>query len=168
MTRFYPRNDECVEWVPYTVNPYPVGLVTMLSGKQKQFVARVEYQTDVTVPGKIHPNAKNGFWTSLGSTVISHGPAQQFPVVEVLAIDVACTQLWVVMETESALPQGALVGGQLNDGTPLYTARFLVDSGLVYGYYNPQTRRAHGEQRGIRSSTTCEVLVVLEPRIQLL
>ena len=54
MIQFYPKRDECMEWIPYTVNPYPEGLVTMLTGVPKQFVARVQYQLAI-VPGKVPP-----------------------------------------------------------------------------------------------------------------
>ena len=68
MILFYPKRDECTEWVPYTVNPNPVGLVTMQTGLTKQFVARVKNQLHV-VPGKLHPNFKNSFWASLGAEI---------------------------------------------------------------------------------------------------
>ena len=161
MTRFYPNRNECVEWIPYTVNPYPEGLVTMLTGVPKQFVARVQYQSAI-VPGKIHPNADNGFWTSLESQYISFSHVQNVAAIEVLTIDVSCSQLWFPMETGSSLPEGALSAGYTNEGIPLYTARFWVGSKLIYGHYNLQTKRAHGEQWGVRSSTTFDVLVVFE------
>ena len=163
VTPFYPTREECTEWVPYTVNPRPVGVVTMLTGIPKQFVARVTYQTHV-VPGKIHPNYMHSFWTSLGSQVVNHYYAQDVPAVEVMTIDVSCFQFWIPLQTGSSLPEGALVAGHLNDGTPLYTARFFAGSKLIYGYYNPQTKRAHGKETIIRSSSTFEVLIVLEAR----
>ena len=166
LNQFYPRKGECMEWVPYTVNPHPVGLVTMLTGKARQAVARVQYQAGVVVPGKLHSNYKNAFYTSLGSTKISHFQSQDITGIEVLAVDVACLQFWVAMEAETSLPEGAVMAGHLNDETPLYTARFWPRSKLNYGYYNPQTNKAHGEQAGVQSSTTFEVLVVQEPRIQ--
>ena len=161
MSPFYPKRKECTEWVPYSVNPHPVGLVTMLTSILKQFVARVTYQSHV-VPGKLHPNYKNSFWTSLGSQAIKHFYAQNTPAVEVMTIDVSCLQFWVALRTGSSLPEGAFMAGHLNDGTPLYTARFWTGSKLIYGYYNPQTKRAHGEESVVISSSTFEILTVLE------
>ena len=165
LNQFYPRKGECMEWVPYTIKPHPVGLVTMLTGKPRQVVARVQYKPGVVVPGKVHPNFKNAFYSSLGSTKIAHSQSQTNTAIEVLAVDMACLQFWVAMEAGSSLPEGAVVAGHLSDGTALYTARFWPRSKLNYGYYNPQTNRAHGEEAGVRSSTTFEVLVVQEPRI---
>ena len=61
------------------------------------------------------------------------------------------------METGSPLPDGALMSGYLSDGTPLYTARFLVNTLLIYGYYNPENDMAHGEEQGVRVSTTFDI-----------
>ena len=145
MMRFHPKRQNCTEWLPYTVNPYPGGLVTMSTGLRKQFVARVEHQSQF-VPGKLHPDYQNSFWTSLGTQIINHYQAQNVAAVEVLTIDVACLQFWVALEIGSSLPEGTLPTGHLSDGTLLYTARFWAGSELIYGHYNPQTKRAHGEQ----------------------
>ena len=162
MILFYPRREQCTEWVPYTVNPNPVGLVTMQTGIDKQFVARVQNQSHV-VPGKIHPHYRDSFWASTGAQVVSYYHAQNVAAVEVLTIDMACLQFWVAMETGSSLPDGALMSGYLGDGTPLYTARFLVNTLLIYAYYNPETDMAHGEKYTAQVSTNFEILVVLEP-----
>ena len=161
MTRFYPKRDECVEWVTYTINLHPDGLVTMLTGVSKQFDVRVQYQSAI-VPGKVYPNTDNSFWTSLGSQIIHFADVQNVGAIEVLTIDVSCSQVWFPMETRCSLPEGALAAGHTADGTPLYTARFWTVSKLIYGHYNPQTKLAHGEQHGRKTSTTFDVLVILE------
>ena len=165
MILFYPKREECTQWVPYTVNPYPVGLVTMQPEVLEQIVARVQYQSHV-LPGKVHPYYHNSFWTSLGAERVSHFHVQNVAAVEVLTIDMSCLQFWVAIETGSSLPDDAFVAGHLNDGTPLYTARFLAGSVHCFGYYNPKTNMAHGEEIIVQVSTTFDILVVLEPRRQ--
>ena len=165
LNQFYPRKGECMEWVPYTVNLHPVRSGDNVNWKATEVVARVQYKPGVVVPGKVHPNFKNAFYSSLGSTKIAHFQSQTDTAIEVLAVDRACLQFWVAMDAGSSLPEGPVVAGHLNDGTALYTTKFWPRSKLNYGYYNPQTNRAHGEEAGIPSSTTFEVLVVQEPRI---
>ena len=60
MTRFYPKRDECVEWVTYTINPHPDGLVTMLTEVSKQFDARVQYQSAIVQP----TDKVSSWWTT--------------------------------------------------------------------------------------------------------
>ena len=66
-------------------------------------------------------------------------------VFEVLSVKESCSLNWVHYDASSgnAMPSGAILGGHLVDGTPLYVAiPYVSDTKDAAGYYNHETRIA--------------------------
>ena len=79
---------------------------------------------------------------------------------QVLLISKGCSTSWLPYNPLSEpLPTSVILGGHLEDGTPLYVARRLYGSLYVSGFYNPQTQLIHTESSGY--SHTYNVLQIL-------
>ena len=59
---------------------------------------------------------------------------------EHMVVDPACSYMWVGFRAGDPIPGGAVIGGHLTDGTPLYVVVTLGAIGRrPIGYYNPLT-----------------------------
>ena len=82
--------------------------------------------------------------------------------IDILTVDPACNLPWMSYTSGAPFPTGAVIGGNLADGTTLYVV--YVDDGTnrpAYGYYNPTSEVAHYEIGGGRESTTMRLLILL-------
>ena len=78
-------NPDCLAWLPYTIDPPLVGLVSMLTGRRQQYIART-HQGNGTIPAKIHPNFRQSLFSSFEKDVIKVHDAPTKGGVEVLSI----------------------------------------------------------------------------------
>ena len=81
--------------------------------------------------------------------------------VEVLTTIIGCPLFWVPYTSGKPLPEGAVVGGYLNDGKATYVARKQDGVQLACGYYNTESENIYYEVAGAKTSTTMEVLMLL-------
>ena len=161
---FNSGNTDCLAWLPYTIDPPLVGLVSMLTGRRQQYIARI-HQGKGIIPAKIHPNFRHSLFSSVGTDVIRVYDAHTKGGVEVLSI-ADCSALTWKKVVDTVLPDGAVEGGCTADGTKLYVGKMTVvlDTGSlspIYGYYNPSTGKGHGEEVGVQIVDDVEVLVLL-------
>ena len=70
--------------------------------------------------------------------VDTSGEAVEASSWEHMVVDPACSYVWLMYWAGDSIPEGAVVGGRLLDGTPLYVAVTLgLSSTRPIGYYNP-------------------------------
>ena len=103
-------------------------------------------------------NLENVFITTYGGQKVDTGTA------EYLIVHPKCPVQWVTWTSTSGndLPAGAIVGGHLENGMPLYIAKaWLFDLVWVIGYYNPETRVGHFWFGAAKDTTVMDILVLL-------
>ena len=74
------------------------------------------------------------------------GSKQMTDTGEYLLVHPTCSVLWLAWDTTSGsdLPTGAIVGGHLANGSPVYVAKGWAKTGIMkIGYYNPETAKGH-------------------------
>ena len=132
-----PPVDDCVQWIPTGDWDYPrmVKYNSDPNGYQLHGVARL------TRAGEVLParwsKAKNIAYTVQNNTKFVSS------VFEVLVVKKSCSVRWVNYDASSGnpLPPGAILGGHLADGMPLYVAITCLSANWqVAGYYNHETR----------------------------
>ena len=112
-----------------------------------------------TLPARYSPDGS--FYTTDGTRPVTT------QMGEFLIVHPLCPYQWMtwISTFGDDLPTGAVVGGHLENGMPLYVAKaWLNERGGVWviGYYNPQTKAAHlyfGAQ--LFDTTTMDILVIL-------
>ena len=145
--------DECLRWLPF-LDALPSGGAVFLrtvTGKIKQLLARGRIGQAV-IPGKL-------FTGRLDLISVYNGDATWITDdIEYLDIHPACFGVWTYYDSRSGLglPSGAVQGGWLRDGTPLYVAQV---SGS-FGYYNPVSGQASISSGGVDNSRKMDILVV--------
>ena len=82
--------------------------------------------------------------------------------IESLTKDVTCTMPWMAYTAWETLPDRAVTGGRLADGSPTYVTKIThTDQRLVFGYCNPKTKLAYNEATGPHTTTSMDILVVI-------
>ena len=156
MLRYVDRvvsHDECLRWLPF-LDALPSGGVVFLrtvTGKIKQLLARGSIGQAV-IRGKLLAGRLELI------SVYNGGNPWITDNIEYLDIHPACFGVWTYYDSRSGLglPSGAVQGGWLTDGTPLYVAQV---SGS-FGYYNPVSGKASISYGGIVNSHTMDILVL--------
>ena len=149
--------DECAQWVA-THNWNYLRIVKVNQNIGADYPVAV---ARLTSDGYILP-AK---WSNNGANVytIKSGSIAHSSTFEVLTVNEACSLRWVYYDASSSdpLPTGAIQGGRLSDGTPLYVALIYarVDRHVV-GYYNHATRMGTCEYYGENNKQDIELLIV--------
>ena len=85
-------------------------------------------------------------------------------VFEVLLVSEVCSLRWVYHDASRGkpLPTGAVAGGHLADGTPLYVAVIYATANLhVIGYYNHAIGMGTCNYQGVTNAQEMELLVAL-------
>ena len=160
MLRYVDRvvsHDECLRWLPF-LDTLPSGGVVFIrsgTGEIKQLLARGSIDQAV-IPGKLLAGR-----LELISVYNGDNPWIT-DNIEYLDIHPSCFGVWTYYDSRSGLglPSGAVQGGWLTDGTPLYVAQV---SGS-FGYYNPVSGKASISFGGVVNSRTMDILVVVWPR----
>ena len=154
---YYIPHQECLLWTPFT-GSWPTGRVVVLRDRDApQLLARGNIGT-ATVIGKMYKNSLN-LWTAYegqGMTVTDS--------IEYFEIHPTCFGRWVNFESGMGgeLPSGAVKGGALTDGTPLYVAkaRHSSDDHASLGYYHPRLDRAVIAVGGEELREEMDILIV--------
>ena len=82
--------------------------------------------------------------------------------IEVLTIDEACTWSWLSYTSGEELPVGAVMGGHLASGSPIYVAKMYANNGVpAFGYYSIEYGMGRYELFDTRTDTTMDILVIL-------
>ena len=141
--------DACFRWIPFNDTIPTSGVVINApSGLEPQLVARGEISTAV-LPGKLFISSF-GLWS-----VLNNNARRITDNIEYFDIHPSCIGVWIPYNSGSGidLPYGAVQGGWLSDGRPLYVAR-LGTPILHLGYYDPATGKAyyaHNSNKVIRT-----------------
>ena len=155
-----PTPIKCIEWRQFDA-PWPENLVVVneKGDSGANFAVGRLTSGSRTLPAKYNP--QTSFITTDGVEKVTTGKA------EYLIIDPHCPYQWVTwMDTSgNDLPAGAIVGGHLENGTPLYVVKgWLNKYGGVWviGYYNAQTKQVYLRYDGrLFDTTTMDILVML-------
>ena len=125
--------DECIRWIRFP-GILPTGgiVINAPNGMVPQLLARGSIAPAV-IPGKLYTSNLQ-LWSVYDSEIrlITNN-------IEYLDINPSCFGMWVPFKSGlgMGLPDGAIQGGWLPDGTPLYVARVMGIKGTSIGYYNP-------------------------------
>ena len=114
---------------------------------------------DALVVGKFKPFNGN-FLVNNGNVDV--GPIKEIDYnIEFLTIDPNCTELWIPYTAGELLPDGVISGGHLTDGSTTYVTKVIHDNVLAFGYYNTEFELAYYKQRGLHTTSSMELLVLL-------
>ena len=152
---YWKSRDVCIHWGSYQ----EPGRVAVGGGSYKP-PGRAKIG-EAMIVGKYtaHPSTPRIWANYQGEQLdIVHGSGT---VVEVLTTMAGCPLFWVLYTGGDPLPNGAVVGGYLTDGTATYLARKQYSTNLACGYYNTESEMIHYESSGARTSSTMEMLVLL-------
>ena len=157
-------NVPCICWVPaFTARHVIVGY---------QAVGRVRNGSGQLYPGKY-------IMDNLKTCIAVEEDERCFEGGELLEVSSHCSVAWVSYTAGDDLPDKAVIGSVLEDGTPLYVVNVQVfvifpaiagyglanttagDGGWAMGYYNKSDELAHVEIWGVRLSKNMEMLVVI-------
>ena len=132
-----PPLDGCVHWVATNDRNYPRMVKYNSSPNGYNLIGIVRLRR----AGKLLP----AVWSQRNEKAVTVQNNTKFmsKAIEVLVAKESCSLRWVNYDASSgnALPPGAILGGHLADGTPLYVAiPCLTSTGDVAGYYNHDTR----------------------------
>ena len=151
--------DECLRWIPYTGTFPSDGVVNETpAGQADQLLARGAVNGGV-IPGKLYTHTLQ-LWSVYGDLA-----RQITNNIEYLNIHPACFGVWVPHTSGLGLdlPAGAVQGGVLTSGTPLYIARAPnnIEPGTSLGYYDPDVDLAVITVGGKRTRTQMDILVLM-------
>ena len=109
--------------------------------------------------GKFHIITKYFWANNAGVSVGPIYPANQ--EIELLTKDEACAVPWMAYTVGQTLPDGAVIGGHLADGSLTYVAKITHDSEEAFGYYSPMNTLAYYEKTGIHTTMSMDILVLI-------
>ena len=149
--------DECIRWVRFP-GTLPTGGIVINApyGMTPQLLARGSIEAAV-IPGKLYTNILS-LWS------VYDGQIRQITNnTEYLDIHPSCFAVWVLYNSGLGmdLPDGAVKGGWLSDGTPLYVARVMGIRGTSLGYYNPSMDKGIIGDGGQIIRDVMEILVLM-------
>ena len=129
--------DGCIQWIATSNRNYPriVKYKSNPNGYYRHAVIRLKRAGEV-LPGKWSLSQQH-------ASAVQNNMAFSDRQFEVLVVKESCSVRWVYYDASSGNPMtpGAIVGGHLIDGTPLYVAiACLTENYHVAGYYNHETR----------------------------
>ena len=156
------HRDECIRWISFTGTiPSSGPVINAPAGIAEQVVARGTINNEV-IPGKLYASIHE-LWS------VYNGQAKRITNnVEYLDIHPSCFGVWVPYSSDVGmdLPAGAIQGGVLMSGTPLYVAKASnnVRPGTSLGYYDPNIERAIHSDGGKVTSTQMDILVLVWTR----
>ena len=148
----------CVQWVATNDWNYPrmVKYNRQINGVAWQGVVRLTNAGE-TLPGR---------W-NLGDTdaiSIQNNTKLATGTFDVLVVNEVCSLVWVYYDAASGkpMPPGAILGGHLADGTPLYVAAVNLSKrrSFLVGYYNHVTRKATCYLSGVHDVQQMSLLTV--------
>ena len=151
---------KCLEWRQFDT-PWPANLVFVneIGSSGLNYAVGRLTSGSRTLPARYNPQTY--FITTDGVEKVTNGTA------EYLIIDPHCQYQWVTWTSTSGndLPAGAVVGGHLENGMPLYVAKAwlnISDGIWMISYYNPETGQApiHIAGRAF-NAITMDILVML-------
>ena len=148
--------DGCAQWVVTNDWNYPriVKKNEVPGAYSPVVVARIVANEEI-LPAK-WPLYNTNAYTIQESSALVHG------VFEVFVVNKACSLLWLSYDASSGdpLPPGAIPGGRLADGTPLYVAAVHVTGHgkYVLGYYNHLTRMGACYYSGVQEAQSVQML----------
>ena len=155
-----PIPRKCLEWRQFDAL-WPENLVIVNEIGASGFNYAVARLTSGSRALPARYNPETSFITTDGAEEVTTGTA------EYLTIDPHCPFKWVTWTNTSGndLPAGAVMGGHLENGTPLYVAKAWLNlwGGIwMICYYNPETGQApvHFEGR-VYDTTNMDILVIL-------
>ena len=130
--------------------------VKVNDGSQGLYVSRVHVDNALII-GKLVVGSDK-FWANFeGRLSVASATGK------VLTIDEACIWSWLLYTCGKALPVGAVIGGHLASGSPIYVAK-RVDhqyGRLAFGYYSIECVLGNHELDGARTTTKMDILVML-------
>ena len=132
--------------------------VVVSYGTVRLHVSRI-HRDGAAIVGKLAVNSGQ-FWANIKGQGIDVPSGSE---VEVLTVDDACTWIWLPYTSGEALPVGAVIGGHLGSGSPIYVAK-MVDhqyGKLAIGYYSTEIDLGNYELHGAKTTTTMDILVML-------
>ena len=148
---------ECIRWIPFN-GTIPTGrvIISTPSAVAPQLLARGEFNLAV-IPGKLSIN-NLVLWS-----VFNYLPRRVTDNIQYLDIHLSCTGVWIPYVAGSGieLPGGAVQGGWLTDGSPVYVAK-MGSPRLHFGYYDPEDGKAFYSNNGNKViATEMDILVLL-------
>ena len=157
LPNYHIPHQKCLRWTPFT-GTWPTGRVVVHHDPNTpQLLARGNIGT-AKVVGKLYKNTLK-LWTAYegqGRRVTNN--------IEYFEIHPTCFGRWVSFENGMGgeLPSGAVKGGALADGTPLYVAKAQHQNGdrASLGYYHPRLDAALITVGGEEIREEMEILIV--------
>ena len=151
--------DVCVRWVAIHDWNYQrmVKVNQDVDGNYPLGVARIETGAGDILPAK-WPNNNHNVFTVKSAALFSGS------LFDVLVVHESCSLRWVFYDASNGnpLPTGAIQGGHLTDGTPLYVALMhATDIRRVIGYYNHDARMGTCEYGGVHSRQLMNILAIV-------
>ena len=125
---------QCIRWVAFP-GTLPTGGIVF--NVPNQLLARGSIDGAV-IPGKLYTNSLNLY------SAYNGGSKRITNNMEYLDIHPSCFAVWVPHNSGLGmdLPDGAVQGGWLSDGTPLYVTRAMGTSSTQMGYYDSNMDKA--------------------------
>ena len=154
--------DECIRWIPFTGN-FPSGGVVINApvGYDKHLLARGTVNSGV-IPGKLYAH-NHELWS-----VYNDKAGRVTKNIEYFDINPSCFGVWLPYFSGLGvgLPAGAVQGGILTSGTPLYVARAsnTINLGTSLGFYDPNVDLAIITDLGKVTTTEMAILVLVWSR----
>ena len=146
----------CLQWGP--VQQVGWEAVHEFDGYTVLYVSRIDIANAIIV-GKYVVKSGHFFGVNADGLVMNIDSDN----VEVLTIDEVCTCTWLPYTSGEVLPTGAVIGGNLVSGSPLYVAK-MYNNGLgisAFGYYSTESSMGYYELLGARATSTMDILVIL-------
>ena len=134
MNYLFGVSEECVSWkqVADITNEGVFFVNENLESWDPHYAVRAEVNGDLLIMN----------WSPVEAVargVDTNGQAVETSTWEHMVVDHACSYVWVKYWAGDPIPEGAVVGGRLADGTPLYVVVTLsLSARRPIGYYNPQ------------------------------
>ena len=155
VSAFGPPRDTCVHWGSIQEH----GRVPVeVQVRKVRYLARIKTQ-DTLLVGKNRPESGTFLANNEGESVDPIHESDQH--IEFLTMDSACTLPWMPYTAGAILPNGAIGGGLLPDGSTTYVCKVTRGARLVFGYYNTEEELPFYEWYSPRTKTSMDVLVLL-------
>ena len=145
------QHYSCISWLNY----HPARYIT----RGNQGVARKMHENQL-IPGKFAYNARVAciIWDSSEHCSRQGGEYPQ--------VGDHCSVAWVPYTAGDPIMEGAVQGGALSDGTPLYVVNLHLkaewgENGWAFGYYRPDTGLGYAGLHGAQTKVDMEMLIVV-------
>ena len=148
---FGPLGNYCLQWVTsWGLEHVPVEV-------KNKYVPRITYIGTLLLGWFDKGGAKFMSYMEGQSVVIDEGDQ----AIEVLAKYESCALPWISYTAGDTLPDGAVAGGRLDDGSPTYVAKTTIAGDVALGYYDAETGYGYFWLHDAYKMTSIDILVLI-------